>query len=52
MVRHVNDLILWLLDLEAQWGVKVLARYLPGKHNGRADGISRLRGAEIGRAHV
>ena len=45
MVPHVNQLILWLHDLEARLGVKVLARYLPGKLNTRADGISRLRGA-------
>ena len=45
MVREVNDLILWLQELEARYDVCVVARYLPGVLNVRADGLSRLRGA-------
>ena len=45
MVPEVNALLIWLHELEDFFDVRVVARYLPGVLNVRADGISRLRGA-------
>ena len=43
MSAEVRGLLLWLSDLLDQFKLQLIAVYLPGVDNGRADGLSRLR---------
>ena len=41
----VQPLLLWLVSVLLAHGIHLVARYLPGEDNERADGLSRLKGA-------
>ena len=45
MSSPVQRLLLWLVSLLLAHNISLIARYLPGKNNERADGLSRLTGA-------
>ena len=45
MSPPVQQLLLWLVSILLEFNIRLFARYLPGKRNDRADGLSRLTGA-------